>query len=584
MQRVPFLHSVLAPWKMYGRLYADNKRLVVWCLVGSLARSLLIVPVSLLAREAIDGGFVAGRGGRLFVIVCEMIGVYIVSAGLSIWVQRANTKANLLAVGGLRRELSRRLHELPRAFLTSQDPSEIEAIIVSDTARVAEFSAALINGFIPSLVTIVALAAYLLTVSPSLGLILLVVGPVTAFVNRKLRARVEASSREYRSRMWEFFGIISRAVRSWDLTSSSNAVAEETLLANKGIESVSNAAKEMDFTSNIYHQTQDFIVSIAGAVVLLVGGLQVQRGHMSLGTFLSFFVVMSLAQSAIRSLLGSLPRVLMGREALLVLHGWIDSVHEPVYTGTSDIIPGNEITFEKVSFAYGEKAILTDVCLTVEAGSVVAILGGNGAGKTTMINLLLGWYRPVNGRVLAGETPFDEISMCAWRDVIGLVHQDPLFLNATVRENICYGRPQTTDQEIWNAATVSASAEMIESLPQGLDTRIGEDGVLLSGGQRQRIALTRALVRMPRILVLDEPTNHLDRVAVKALLERITALHQRPTVIVITHDEDVVEIASHTYLLEGGRLIDNNSVGSVPSVNAFCVLATAAHINQAMSQ
>ena len=539
---------------MYLRLYSGHTRLVAWCLLGSLARSLLVVPVSLLARDAIDHGFVPGHRGELVAIVLQMIAVYVVAAGVGILVQRTSTRANVMAIGDLRRELSRRLHDLPRSFITAQDPARIQSIIVSDTGRVAEFSSSLINGLIPSLITMSALTVYLLTLSPILGLIIVTTAPVTAFVNRKLRTRVEARSRDYRRRNWEFYGLTDRAVRVWDLTSSSNAVTEEVELADRGIASVADATMARDSTANIYRQMQDFIVSIAGVLVLLVGGLQVQRGSMTLGTFLSFFVVMSLAQSAIRTLLGSLPGVLMGREALVELHGWIDTEHDPVYVGKLSAVPDCRITFDNVSFAYGEKTLLNRVNLTIESGSVVAILGANGAGKTTMMNLLLGWYRPVSGRLLAGDTPFEELSMHAWRDVIGLVHQDPMFLNASVRENICYGRPETTDQEIWEAARISASQDMIRSLPAGLDTPIGEDGVLLSGGQRQRIALTRALVRRPRVLVLDEPTNHLDRSAVQSLLTEITALPQGPTVIVITHDEEVVGIASGAYLLEGGRL------------------------------
>jgi ATP-binding cassette, subfamily B, bacterial len=554
------------PWNVYLRLYREQKWLVFGCFMGSLLRSILVIPVSLLAREAIDHGFLPGHGAQLASISVRMVLVYLVIAAVSIAVQRGSTRANVLAVGGLRRTLSRMLHELPRAFVTSQDPSEIQSVIVSDTARVGDFSGAVINGLVPSLITMLALTAYLLFLSPILGLLLVIAAPVTALINKMLRQRVELRSREYRHKFWQFHATTNRAVRLWDLTSSSNAVEEERDLAYEGIDALATATKSVDSITNVYRQSQDFVVSIAGVSVLLVGGLQVQKGAMSIGTFLSFFVVMSLAQSAVRTFLSSLPGVIMGREALVSLHAWIDATHPTVYAGIVNPGPATEIEFEDVCFGYGTEQTLNNVNIRIERGSVVAILGSNGAGKTTMINLLMGWYRPNSGTISVGGKQFDDLSMLAWRDMVGLVHQDPAFLNGTVRENIRYGRPHTTDDEIWEAARVSDSLDMIEALPNGLATELGENGVLLSGGQRQRIALTRAIVRHPAVLILDEPTNHLDRSAVRFLVQNLRELPQRPTVIVITHDQQVLKMAQRAYQLDGGVLrgVDQSTLAAVP--------------------
>ena len=304
---------------------------------------------------------------------------------------------------------------------------------------------------------------------------------------------------------------------------------------------------------------QALTVSMTGVIVLFVGGLQVQEGEITIGTFLSFFVVMAMAQGAIQSLLGALPGMLIGREALLSLQEWYDAAQAPPYLGTLSPPLRGEIAFEGVSFAYDDRIILDNVTLDLSAGGTVAILGPNGAGKTTMMNLLMGWYRPTRGRLLADGVPFDQLSMRSWRSHIALVHQDPAFINGTVRDNIAYGCPDSTDEEIWESARLAAADDMIRSLPLGLNTPIGEGGVRLSGGQRQRIALTRALVRQPQVLVLDEPTNHLDRPAVQRLLLQLRSLPQRPTIIVITHDRDVLGIADRTFRIDRGRLVEQTA-------------------------
>ena len=552
-------------WSLYSQYYRGHARLVAWCLAGSLFRSLLPVPIALLVREAIDHTFTTGDARSLGTIAAAMVGVYLLSAGVSIAVQRSSTKVNAHATMRLRNDLVGRLHQLPRAFITSQEAAEMQSIIVSDTNRVSDISSSMISSVIPSAVTGLALSAYLLALSPWLGAIVLVGGPVSALINHRTRGSVDARAREFRLAMQRFNGSIHRAVRIWDLTSAQNAADEEVERCESRIADVATTQQQLQRIQNLYAQTQSLTVSMVGVLVLLVGGLQVQNGKLTIGTFLSFFVVMAMAQGAVQSLLGALPAMLIGREALLSLQEWYDAATAPPYQGSLAPPQRGDITFEDVRFAYDDRVVLDGVNLEIAAGRTVALLGPNGAGKTTLMHLLMGWYRPTHGRLLVDGVPFDQLSMRAWRSQVALVHQDPTFLSGTIRENIVYGRQDTTEAELWDAARLAAADDMIRSLPLGLETQIGEGGVRLSGGQRQRLALTRALVRQPLVLILDEPTNHLDRPAVERLLEQLARLPQQPTVIVITHDRDVLSIADHTFRIDGGRLVQIEAVSAAAS-------------------
>src|SRR6185295_16271490 len=182
----------------------------------------------------------------------------------------------------------------------------------------------------------------------------------------------------------------------------------------------------------------------------------------------------------------------------------------------------------------------------------LAIVGPNGAGKSTLAWLILGAYRPREGVILADGVPYDEIDMVKFRRSIGTVTQHPEFLNGSIAENIGYGTDNCDFEQIKHAAHLALIDDFIESLPNGYDTQVGEGGVLLAGGEAQRLAIARALIRKPRLLILDEPTNHLDRNAIRRLMQQLQTLENRPAILTISHDREVVDFADEVYALRDG--------------------------------
>ena len=196
--------------------------------------------------------------------------------------------------------------------------------------------------------------------------------------------------------------------------------------------------------------------------------------------------------------------------------------------------------------------MVRDVHLDLRPGSTVAIVGPNGAGKSTLLYLILGFYRPQRGELRAEGVPYERIDLGDLRRGIGVVMQHPTFFAGTVRENITYGCPEATPDEIGRAARIALADDFIRTLPAGYDTPIGEGGVLLSGGQVQRIAIARALLRRPSLLILDEPTNHLETPAIGRLLQNLATLEPRPGVLIISHDREVLGYADRLYRIEDG--------------------------------
>jgi ATP-binding cassette subfamily B protein len=227
---------------------------------------------------------------------------------------------------------------------------------------------------------------------------------------------------------------------------------------------------------------------------------------------------------------------------------------EEPYTATGEIPFRGGVALEAVSFAYESEPVLREVSLAVEPGEWVALMGPNGAGKTTIVNLILGLYRPQQGRVLADGRPYDEIDVRALRRRIGVVLQDPPLFPGSVRDNIVFGIPEVDEEAVQLAARLSTAAAFIDELPLGYDTPVGDEGELLSGGQRQRIAIARALLRDPRLLILDEPSSSLDRHATDALLRNLHTLPERPAVLLVTHDDVVARAAERVISIRDGRI------------------------------
>lgn len=285
-----------------------------------------------------------------------------------------------------------------------------------------------------------------------------------------------------------------------------------------------------------------------------------------MGSLMSFYLAMGLLTNYFRTLVAAGPNLWTGTAALEALHSILSVTDLEPYRGDRRIAFQGELALRGVRFRYGDNEVLRGVDLTIEAGSRTAICGSNGGGKTTLLYLLCGLYRPASGTVLADGVSYEELDVRALRESLGVVQQDPVIFSGTIWENITYGLPEASVAEVREAARLATADDFIVELADGYETRVGEGGVLLSGGQRQRIAIARALLRRPKVLILDEPTNHLDAAAVRGLLATLRALPTRPTLLVITHSREVLREFDVVYEVEDGRIACRGGVEELAGV------------------
>jgi ATP-binding cassette subfamily B protein len=323
----------------------------------------------------------------------------------------------------------------------------------------------------------------------------------------------------------------------------------------------------------LYQPLMGFLPVLGLGVVLVYGGLLTIDGSMSLGEFVAFYLYLTLLMAPFRSLgmlVGQAQRAIAGGTRIFEV---LDSAPEIVERPDARPLPpgGGHLRLEGVTFAYGpdEPPVLHDIDLDVPAGRTVALIGPTASGKTTLTQLVPRFVDPTAGRVLVDGADVRDVRLDELRRAVGMVSQDPFLFSTTVRENIAYGRPDATDEEIRRAARMARADGFVEALPDGYDTVVGERGLTLSGGQRQRLAIARALITDPRILILDEATASVDASTEREIQAALREVMAGRTTLVIAHRLSTLQLADELVVLEEGRIVAQGTHAELYDGNAL---------------
>jgi ABC-type bacteriocin/lantibiotic exporter with double-glycine peptidase domain len=328
---------------------------------------------------------------------------------------------------------------------------------------------------------------------------------------------------------------------------------------------------EQSTVSSVANLVTTSMPGVARVLVLAFGAYWVIQEHWSLGSLLAFQAYLGYVFGPAQYLASANLELQSARAALDRVSTLYDLVpEENMKTGKMVDRLAGEIEFRNVTFSYDSReSVLKDISFRVGAGERVAIVGPSGVGKTTLVSLILRFYKPNAGEVYFDGTAAGDYEVNALRRRIGYVSQNSLLLTGSIMENLCYGNPEATREEVIRAAKVSHIHDVIENLPEGYETGIGEKGINLSEGQRQRLALARALVKNPDILVLDEPTAALDSQTEKSILHSLPLLIQGKTIFVASHRLSTIMEADRIFLLDENRLIATGTHQSLLQNNDY---------------
>lgn len=553
----------LDAWRYYWSLYAGMRGRVGGAVVAALAQSAILLPAPLLIAYLIDRAL-PGRNFRLvFLTGAALLLIHLAYGGLSLLTRHLILVAGTHAVKLFRQRLVEKCYRVSRQYFNRADHDRMHALIVQDTERVVVMSGMLIDQFLPSLVAGLALSLILVWLSAWLCLVALVVAPCLLVVVFVLRRKLKRGVNLFRQAFGTFSGGVNQMLRQMYLTQEIGAESFERERQQRNIEKLRRANMVVATLLARYQIAHGVLNNLAGALMLVAGGVGVVRGSLTVGQLLAVYAGFSLLRAQTHTLLTTLPDIMAGHESLTALRELLRINDRHPYSGTRALSFEGRVRLEDVHFSYDSGFALEGINLSLEPGRQVALIGVSGAGKSTVAQLILGFYRPRRGRVLLDGESIELLDLPHLRRQIGVVPQSPLLMPATVGENIAYGFPKAGVEQIERAARLAGIHDFIMGLPQRYESFLGADGVLLSGGQRQRIAIARALLREPRLLIFDEPTNHLDATAVNQLIESLQQLRPAPSMLLISHDLSIVSEAHHVYVLRDGRLVASGTPEAV---------------------
>lgn len=545
-------------WRYIGR----SRGTLLLSITGTIVQSLLMLPVLWLVRHAFDVVIPAGDVRTLVLTGAAIFGTRLIGSLLSLGLRRQMLRMVKGAVTELRADLVSALLHQSREQADRLNIPQAHTRVVQETERIDRVATALLSGLVPSLVAALGIGIVLLILDVRMVALGLVVLPLVWFVSRRLTGRVDSDVRHFQRSFEHFSSGVNFVLRQLDMVRLSASETREAARQHTHATALRDQGVRMAMTAAVHSQVQRTLIGLAGISILVVGGIGVASGKLSLGGFITFYVAAGLLNGHVDNVLASLPEIVAGNVSLRTLRGMLDGATPEPYQGTRVVRCTGALTLHDVHFSYGDRVVLQGVSLQIEPGDSIAIVGENGAGKSTIGRLIAGLYRPDVGMLRWSGVPYDEVHMPSFRRELGVVQQHAAFFAGTIAENLRYGHDDVSDAALANALMLSTADAVIARLPLGLQTPTGELGQLLSGGERQRIAIARALVGAPRLLLLDEPTTHLDAASVADMMTRILSRTDRPAVLTITHDPSVETFADTVYRLEQGRLVRLSSAAS----------------------
>jgi len=543
-----------AAWRYFLGFFRRQSFLIVVSSMGSAAQSLVVLPTLYLVRYLFD---VAIPQNKIQLIVWAGAGIFgfrMVNSAVSLWLRAVNIKIINTAIFSLREDLLHKLYGFSRGFHTQSDQKVIQARIVQDTERLSTMSNTILSRIFPALLTSLSLCLVLLFLNWSLVLVMVALFPLVFVVNRHTMKIVKDRVFVFQRAFESFSRGILFVLRYMDLTRIQTAEDLEVARQTATMRELRDQTGRMSFIYAVHAQVQQTLTGLSGILILVIGGASMVNARMTIGEFLSFYVAAMFLYGQVDTITASLVDLVSGNESMTTLYGLAGTTDVQPYRGKTPIDFKGVITLDAVSFVYDRQPVLKAVKLTIRPDSKIAIIGTNGAGKSTIIELILGFYAPRQGRLYADGVPYDELDLVQLRRSVGVVMQNPPLFSGTILENLAYGTPDADRNRIIDACRVALADEFIQQLPKGYDTQIGEDGVLFSGGEGQRLAIARALLRRPKLLILDEPTNHLDSATVTRLMDRLDHLAEHPAILLVSHDRSVVAHARDVYELDKGEL------------------------------
>jgi len=462
----------------------------------------------------------------------------------------------------LRIRIYEHLHRLSLAFYDHSQTGTLLSTITNDVATVQDFASSSTLGILVDLMTIVGMLGLMFWLNWDFTLVAVAITPFLLIFVMRFKKAVKEVQREVRKRQSDIVAVVQQGLGSVRVVEAFGRQDLETGRMTDASRASVTAALKARRIKSLLSPVVTIVVALCTGFVLWRGTLLILAGAMTAGALTVFLAYLSKFFKPVQDLAKMTNTIAQTSVALERIQA-ILAADEVIPEHPDATDPGTlrgEITFEHVAFGYGDVApVLRDVNFTIKPGQVVGIVGPTGGGKSTVVSLIPRFYDPTAGRVLIDGSDIREWKLVSLRREVGFVLQETILFRGTIRDNIAYGRPDATAEEIVAAAKLANADEFIVKMPHGYDSIVGERGDTLSGGQRQRIGIARALIRKSPILILDEPTAALDTESEQLVVEGLERLMKGRTVIMIAHRLSTIRDADTIIVLKDGVVAEQGS-------------------------
>jgi len=549
-----------------------------WCFVA-LSFALTVastfvntyIPI-LLTKTVVDDVLIQRHYDRLGYYLFLAVGLYGLTSIISFVQRYVNSYTSQRIVFDIRNELFAALQKKSFSFYDQTQTGQLMSRATSDVDRINMFYSFWMNSLFGMIITVVFVAYFLIGMDVRLTTVALLVLPIISLLNYHHMKREHPIHRGIR----EQYGVLNSFIQQNIVgVKVVRAFTSEDLEINKFTGSNKkffDLNMEAARLRSIYQPLTTFLLSLSIAILYWYGGGEVIQNTLSLGALLTFSQYITMLTRPV-SFIGRL--IVMYTQALAAgkrIFEIIDSEPEIKDKPNAVELPPikGRVTFGNVSFGYDKnRSVLKNIDLAVDPGETVAILGATGSGKSTLIYLIPRFYDITQGKLLIDDHDIRDVTLKSLRNKVGIVLQDIFLFSTTIKENIAFGKPDATMEEITNAAKLAQAHDFIMSFPKGYDTIVGERGITLSGGQKQRVAIARTLLMDPKILIVDDSTSFVDTRTEQAIQNALRALLKDRTTFIITQRVSTIKNANRIIVLDKGEIVEEGTHEELLALNGI---------------
>ncbi len=549
------------------------KKVLICLILAAVIANVLVLVAPYLSGRAID--FIAGKGNVNFPIVLGFIAilgiVYLFNA-LTTWAMTTLTSVlSNRTIEGIRRDAFEKVSLLPLKFFDGHAHGDIISRLTNDIDMISEGLLQGITQLFSGIVIVLGTLGIMFWLSPTITAAVLVITVICVFVSKFIASRSGKMFRLQSQTTGELGGYIEEMIGNQKVVKAFHY--EER--AQKAFEEINarlyDCGQKAQFYSSLVNPTTRYINNLAYISVGVLGGLVALAGGLSVGIISSFLIYATQFARPINDMTGILTQLQSAAASAERIFALLDEEPEQSDDALPELtVKKGAVSFDSVNFSYQpDKQLIQNLTLSVKPGDTVAIVGPTGAGKTTIVNLLMRFYDTDTGTIRIDGTPVDSVTRASLRKNIAMVLQDSWLFAGTVRQNIAYGKEDATDEQIRNAAKAAHADSFIRRLPDGYDTMISEDGGNLSQGQKQLLTIARAMLADPKLLILDEATSSVDTRTEQQIQKAFLTMMKGRTSFVIAHRLSTIREADLILVMKDGKIIEQGTHDELLAQNGF---------------